>query len=306
MHEYFQVSHGGLGAGKTKGAQVVALIVAAKVAHRIARWHWTRHRTERALVRSCVPDLVALLSSSDPRTAQAALVHLAHDLQASSNLRLRRVARQPFPRVSDVALSRSSAAVNRARAQTVLSAEVMSGAPQPNRPASCLSISSVDTTTSSVEQDVCVSQAPAEVVVSTGAAAAAPSPTSTATLPPCSQTVEPAVLPAHQPKTGVLESNVADETCRDGLVPATDVSRRVRTVVRPQGAPVGGRALEMLTEQLELWDAFAELVKTMLCSATLRHQRDAAWAVQVAAFASEELCQRLIDAGALHCFCCST
>lgn len=305
MHEYFQVSHGGFGAGKTKGAQAVALIVAAKVAHIIARWHWTRHRTERALIRACVPDLVALLSSSDPRTAQAALVHLAHDLQASSNLRLRRVARQLFPRVSDVAISRSSAAVNRARAQAVLSAEVMSVAPQPNRPASCLSISSVDTTPSSVEQDVCVSQALAEVV-STGAAAAAPSPTSTATLPPCSQTVEPAVLPAHQPKTDVLESNVADETCRERLVPATDVSRRVRTMVRPQGAPVGGRALEMLTEQPKLWDAFAELVKTMLCSATLRHQRDAAWAVQVAAFASEELCQRLIDAGALHCVCCST
>lgn len=283
-------------------------MVAAKAACRIFQWHCVRHRCEKGLAQASVPSIIALLSN--PHTAQATLVHLAHDLQTSSNLRLRCASTQPFPAVSDMELSRASTAAN--CAQSPGSSMLPEPTLQQGRPTSCLSISSVETTPSSDEQDSCLLQPQStnvplsvshgETVVSTGDinAAAVPSLSADAISTPL-KAEETAPL---SPQTKVVGGSTADVICSDGGMSNTQKSsslgRRLscgRDVVWPQGEPVGGRALALLTEQPALWDTFVALVKRLLCSEALKPQRDAAWAVQVVAFASERLCQRLVNAG---------
>jgi hypothetical protein len=315
-----QLNQGVCPAGNAAGA--VFGLLTLRTVHRMFTWHWARRRTELALAAASTSDLLALLAHQQERTALAALTHIALDLQDSSNRRLRTQALAPFPPISDLELSRASAAASRARLAAARNTPLCHGA----RPASSLSISSVDTTPScdgsmmwAQSQPVSPRLRPVSADAATGSHAAAPHPPETAAaerpagdgasapaaLPP-PPTAGPAA-PAQQHKScpcSVVEgSATGDGDARsegDGEVSEAQgcPPRPCRRGGWPKGEPPGGRALSMLLERPVVWDAFVALIQRTLCGESLRAARDAAWALQVTAFASERLSQRLVDAGA--------
>lgn len=246
---------------------------------------------------------MSLLANPNPRIAQATLVHLIYDLQNGSNLRLLYAATQPFPPCTDIQLSRSSAAANRVRLHT---ADRNIPVTQPKRPTSCLSISSVETTPSSDEQEGCTDPQP---VCDSHAAAVSTEGNHSAQRVPVdasaesAATVEAALPPLA--RLGATDGSISEEPGTSGEACNSQAHRisqqgtQLEVMPWPNGVPAAGRALALLVEHAQLWNLFVALLKRFLCGKALKLQHDAAWAVQVASFSSEVLGYRLVHAGAL-------
>jgi hypothetical protein len=127
------------------------------------------------------------------------------------------------------------------------------------------------------------------------------SPLSAVAVGPLETVAEPPLLSLNKPTTRKGSATEQISSTQDVVVAEGSNSLKHPnhdcTVGWPAGEPVGGRTLALLTDQPALWNTFVLLLERLLCSELLKAQRDAAWAVQVVAFSSEVLCQRLIDAG---------
>lgn len=287
-----------------------------KLVGRVASWHWVRNRTERALARRSSSRVLHLLSHSNPRTKRAAMTHIALDVQHASNARLATPDPVTFPSLSDVELSRMSAASARERATaeaaalrqiTATSAGASPLSHEHVRPASALSVVSAETTNSSdggESSSACTPQRPQ----SPDGMVARPTPPSTKPgleAPTAASNMEhigeSCIGPAAQ-----ASSDIANEVVLNPPVPTAgpEAVTHVRSQRRPRrrgpwldGVPAEGRAACMLTQDAALWHAFVATLSQMLRSADVGQQHDAAFAVQVIAFSCERMAQKLIDAG---------
>eukprot|EP00892_Ulva_mutabilis_P009736 jgi/Ulvmu1/7134/UM034_0040.1 len=292
-----------------------AILMTCRVAGRVASWQWVRNRAERALAGRSASQLSHLLSHSNPRTQRAVVTHIALDIQHASNIRLTTPDLVTFPSISDAELSRMSAASARERAGAEQAAlRDTAAAPSPLshehvRPASALSVVSAETTNSSSDggdsSTACTPQRPQSPVDGI-VTHPAPPPTKPILEGPDAvsskvDSAEPCTSAAAQAEHSIPgEVAACPQPAVDGSVAPADAAPPRRAHPSgpwPGGAPAEGRAACMLAQDTALWDAFAVALCNMLRSSDLGLQHDAAFAVQVVAFASERLAQQLIDAG---------
>lgn len=255
------------------------------------------------------------------------MTHIALDIQHASNLRLSTPDNITFPSLSDVDLSRMSSAHARKQAAAAAAEACTNPAASTSaaglshdhdRPASALSVVSAETTNSSSDggdsSSTCTPDRPhspvtgivtkplAQPTPAVGAQGPAAVSVLATAIEPCSPSAADgtsATPDAVAPSPPV--TTAAPSGCTAVKTQQQQQQRQVARRHRPwaDGVPPEGRAACMLEQNEGLWDTFIAAVHCMLRSSDLGQQHDAAFAVQVAAFSSERLSQKLIDAGVL-------